>query len=279
MRSFCVRSRVVWSLASCFAIAGSALARDTASSFASHVVSFVQGDTPFTNLGDPANALGEPSRVSHDPTYGDSNVNPFSPAYLPDQLVSIGPGGSLTVAFDQPVRDDPSNPYGMDLLIFGNTGYQVNFSTGRATGIFGNNNQGVLEVSQDGNTWRTVVGVHPDNQFPTLGYTDVLDPFDPTPGNALADFTKPVNPWFNATGMTYSQILAAYDGSGGGTGVDLASTGFSSISFVRVSLPTTASGNLEIDGFSDVSPVPGPASFASLLIAFGVSRRRRSIPS
>lgn len=244
--------------------------------FASRVVQFVQGNTPFTNLANPATALGEPSRVSHDPQWGDANVNPFSPAYLPDQIVSIGPGGSLTVQFDQPVTDDPNNPFGIDLLSFGNSAYQVDFNTGRARGLFGNNPQGVLEVSPDGQSWFIVPNARPDSSFPTLGFSDVLDPFDPTPGSALAEFTKPVNPTFNAWNLTYPQILAAYGGSGGGTGIDLASVGLSSISFVRVSLPLTASGNLEIDAFSDVAPVPPPATLASFLIALGVSRRRRN---
>lgn len=246
--------------------------------FASRIVQFVQGSTPFTNLANPATALGEPSRISHDPQWGDSNVNPFSPAYLPDQIVSIGPGGSLTVQFDQPVTDDPSNPFGLDLLTFGNSGYQVDFNTGRALGLFGSNSQGVLEVSADGQSWRTVPNARPDGLFPTLGFSDALDPFDPAPGSVLADFTKPVNPAFNAWGLTYPQILAAYNGSGGGTGIDLASVGLSAISFVRVSLPLTTSGNLEIDAFSDVSPVPSPASLVPLLFALGVSRRRR-VPS
>lgn len=246
--------------------------------FASRVLQFVQGNTPFTNLANPATALGEPSRRSLDPVYGDSNVNPFSPAYLPDQIVSIGPGGSLTVQFDRPVTDDPNNPFGIDLLTFGNSGYQVDFATGRARGLFGNNSQGLVEVSADGLSWFTVPGARPDGAFPTLGFSDVLDPFDPTPGSVLADFTKPVNPIFNAWGLTHPEILAAYNGSGGGSGIDLASVGLSSISFVRVSLPVTAAGNLEIDAFSDVSPVPSPATIASLVLALGVSRRRR-VPS
>lgn len=274
-----LRSRLLCSAVVVFGLSSHAsIALAGGNPFASRVVDFVQGNSPFTHLSNSATVLGSPSRINHDPQWGDSNVNPFSPAYLPDQIVSIGPGGSLTVQFDQPVTNDPDNPFGIDLLVFGNSGYQVDFNTFRAIGVFGSNSQGVLEVSPDGNIWFTVPNVRPDSPFPTLGFSDVLDPFDPTPGSVLADFTKPVDPAFNPIGLTYTQILAGYNGSGGGTGIDLASVGLSSISFVRVSLPLSASGNIEIDAFSDVSPVPAPATIASLVLALGVSRRRR-VPS
>jgi len=203
-------------------------------------------------------------------------VTPFNPAYLDNELVCIGVGGSLTMRFDHPVQNDPNNPYGIDLLVFGNTGYISDEGYGVTSGaMFGNSTQGRLEVSADGVSWFTVFGAQPDGPFPTLGYRDVTDPFSSPPGAMPTDFTKPVNPAFNPADMSLSQIIAAYDGSGGGAGVDLAALGLNQISYVRVSY-LGGSGDLQIDAVSDVSPVPGPGALGSFsLVGLAAARWRR----
>ena len=63
-----------------------------------------------TGLGytNTVSVLGPPSRR----TPGDFGgpVDPFSPPYLAEQLLSIGAGGSVTLAFETPLFDHPSNP-------------------------------------------------------------------------------------------------------------------------------------------------------------------------
>lgn len=226
----------------------------------------------------PATALGSPSRFSNDPTPAWSSVvSPFAPAYLPEQIVSIGPGGSLTLRFDEPVVNDAANPFGVDLLVFGNAFYSVNFVTGITNGqLGGSNSGGVIEVSQDGVLWSTVPGVRPDSLFPTLGYSDVADPFAGAPGLIGADFTRPVNPAFNAAGLDYAGVLAGYNGSGGGVGVSLDALGLPWISFVRVLLPSNATGTIEVDAVSDVAAVPAPATFLLAPIVLIAAGRRRA---
>ena len=105
-------------------VRGTATALGGFDPWADTVVGFDQG-TENTNADydDPASALGEPSRFTGDnaPFEGfDSAVTPFNGAFNTDQIVTIGGGGSLTLGFDEPVTNDAANPFGIDLLIFGN---------------------------------------------------------------------------------------------------------------------------------------------------------------
>ena len=105
--------------------------------------------------------------------------------------------------------------------------------------------------------WRIVPGVSADGAYPTLGWSDI-GPYDTTPGTIPTDFTRPVDPSVGTTlaGLGHEAILDAYDGAGGGVGVDLATVGLSSIRFVRIVNDTEAT-TPEIDAVADVAPV-GP---------------------
>src|SRR5437899_8447870 len=108
---------------SLLALAGILVPLTSHAQYAAEVVSYSPGvgfSPGFTNA---ASALGEPSRVTPG-TFG-GPVDPFDPAYLPSQLVSIGAGGSLTVRFSLPVLDHPNNRFGIDFIIFGNSGFIV----------------------------------------------------------------------------------------------------------------------------------------------------------
>lgn len=244
--------------------------------WADQVVSYQAGAGVDPRFADPVAALGEPTRFSNDPTYP-SVVSPFSPAFVEGDIVSIGAGGSLTLRFNEPVTNDAAHPYGIDLLIFGNAGYlDDDYPHGVAGPLWGNGG-GTVEVSADGSNWVSAPGVAADGAFPTLGYLDVTDPYSPVPGAAPSDFTRPVNPAFNAAGLSFSQIVAGYAGSGGGAGVDIGALGLAAISYVRISTPAGAAGTVEIDGVSAVSAVPGPSG--ALAIGAGalrlIHRRRR----
>jgi hypothetical protein len=90
-----------------------------------------------------------------------------------------------------------------------------------------------------------------------------------------SDFTKPVNPNFAWQNKTLSELIAGYDGSGGGLGVDIGALGLSQISFVRVSVPSGSSVDVEIDALSDVTAVPGPGGAAALLAGAAMLLLRR----
>ncbi len=257
------------------AVASAALTA-TGADFASQFVSYVPGAdaAPYTNA---AAALGSPARMTGVGTAFAATVTPFNPAYDIDQIVSIGTGGSLVLRFDSPVRDDPANPFGLDLLVFGNTGYiDGAYPGGVVAGVFSAAASGAAEVSADGVDWRLVPGVRPDNLFPTLGYSDLTDPYAVSPGAVESDFTRPVDPAFNAMGRSFGEIAAAYAGSGGGTGVDIGLTGLSEISFIRITNAAGANAPLQIDAVSRVRPIPSPGALAIAIggLAF-VARRRR----
>lgn len=276
------------SLAASLALSLASLAHvaNAADPWADVVVQYVQGGAvgsdwvtsePFTNS---QTTLGEPTRFAGTPATFGTATTPFSSAYRSYEIVSIGAGGSLTLQFSEPVVDHPLNPYGIDLLIFGNSFYSIDFGAGTATGPI-DANIGVIEVSANGIDYVTVTG-GADGKFPTVGYLDVTNPFADTAGSVLSDFTKPVNPaaLANVAGMNTAQIIAAYDGSGGGSGIDLAGSGLSSISFVRISNPAGSLRTIEIDALADVRAVPEPATIGLLALAsFGLginARRRRS---
>ncbi len=245
--------------------------------WAASVTSYNSGVLPSTHAtyNNPATALGEPTRFTGVGSFPGA-VTPFNPAFLDSEIVSIGVGGSLTLQFDHPVQNDPTNPFGIDLLVFGNAGYISDEGYGVTSGdMFGGSGQGRIEVSSNGVNWTTIPGLQPDGPFPTLGYQDVSDPFSSPAGSVLTDFTKPVNPAFNPAHASLADMVAAYNGSGGGVGVDLSTVGLSSISYVRISFLGTT-GDLQVDAISDVAPVPGPGTFGLMSVAgLAAARWRR----
>jgi hypothetical protein len=205
-------------------------------------------------------------------------VSMFNPAFDPGQIVSIGKGGQLTLQFDEPVVNDASHLYGVDLIIFGNAGFaDDNYDQGVNSNpafLFGAGHAKV-EVSADGTNYFPVSPTA-DSLFPTQGYLD-SGPYDAVAGSVPSDFLKPMNPALTQSsfnGLNYAQSLALYNGSGGGTPIDIAEAGLSSVSFVRISLPDNATASAEIDA---LAAVPEPASL-TLICFCGValiSRRRR----
>ncbi|MCA9284845.1 MAG: hypothetical protein KDA22_06515 [Phycisphaerales bacterium] len=223
--------------------------------YAAAIVDFVQGADPVPGFADPNAALGPPERFTGEGLFP-SVVSPFSPPYLPDEIVAIGFGGSITLAFDEPVLDDPSNPFGIDLILFGNAGLiDGDYPNGLVAGAFSVDG-GVVEVSADGVSWHVVAEVGADGLLPTLGFLD-SGPYDAVPGRVPSDFCRPADPTLtlpDLLGLDHAALTALYDGSGGGTGVDLAWAGIASASFVRISVPLDAPFNIEIDAVADASP-------------------------
>lgn len=249
-------------------VATGALAADP---WADEVVSFGSGVDSLPGYDQPAAALGSPERFTGEGVWPGA-VTPFNPAWGVDEIYSIGIGGQLTLRFNEPVRNSAQNPYGIDLLVFGNAGLiDTDWPNGRAGGLFGGG--GVVEVSADGVDWRIVPAVAPCGMFPTLGYADLADPYAASPGSVLTDFTRPVDPSFDPSGKGWAEVFAAYAGSGGGVGIDLAWIGLKEVSFVRITNPNGLE-SIEIDAVSDVVPGPGAAWVLGLAGALAWRRRR-----
>jgi len=235
--------------------------------WADQVVAYDAGVGAAPGYSDAATSLGPPERFTGEGVFPGA-VTAFSSAFGLDEIVSIGEGGHLVVQFDTPVVDDPDNPHGIDLLVFGNALFIFDGNgVGNPAGLFAD--PGLIEVSADGMTWVAVPGVFADDLFPTEGYLDLTDPFATNPGNVESHFTRPVDPSLSLddfAGLTYAQVLEAYAGSGGGGGVDLAAIGLSQASFVRISVPAGAGFNTEIDAFADVAPrMAGDANFDGIV--------------
>ncbi len=274
-----LRTGVVWILLGCPAAAH-------AGGFAGEVISYVQGsglDPSDAAYSDPASVLGSPERFTGENTPFPSVVSAFSPPFSIHEMVSIGEGGSITVRFDQPIVDDPNHLYGVDFMIFGNAGFILgdflNLTVSTPATLFGPGS-GRVEVSADGVTFYQIPHAVTDQLFPTQGYLDG-GPFDNAPGSSPTDFFKPVNPALTLSdfdGRSYAQILAMYDGSGGGLPLDLAAAvdhlgapaGLASASYVRVS--QIGAGDTQIEAFV---AVPEPATALFVLGGMGITLIRR----
>src|SRR5947208_16950251 len=154
--------------------------------YADAVVSYTAGSGASAGFTDPSRALGAPTTF-----IGYQNADPFNPPYRGTELVSVGEGGSLTVQFSTPILNGPSHAYGLDFIIFGNSGFIITNGDYSGGGItdgspFGNNTGATrVSVSQDNVTY------YPLN--PLLAPT--VDGLFPTDG--IGDFHLPVNPAFS----------------------------------------------------------------------------------
>jgi hypothetical protein len=155
------------------------IARAQAGDFAGRIVQYAPAPGQFVNdsaFNDPARALGPP--------VGGGILNGNNTG-----TVTLGGfGGTLTLAFDRPVRDDPRNPFGMDAIVFGNAFWPSGDANRRWA------EPATIEISRDENgngladdAWFIVPGSHaptpplpPSAGFATRTWDDnVSDPANP----------------------------------------------------------------------------------------------------
>jgi hypothetical protein len=222
-------------------------------------------------------ALGLPTAFVDDyggPDYDQAEyLTPFDAAYTSDELVGIGPGGSLTLQMSTPVATN-----GFTLGV--HTGIGLEDSTGSGDNFdpaiaYTNPRTADLAVSSDGTHWvdlGDVAFTEPSNY-----YSDISSPYPITLGSQIADFAKPfVQPTDDPLGVfdgdNFAQTISALNGSAGGTWFDLSGTGLSSIDYVRF---TVGDGqNMFVDAVTGV-PLPEPAAFLGLLCVSLLAAGRR----
>jgi len=262
------------------AIASSA----NASVFATSVLSYDAGSNAVAGYNDASTALGSAERFTGEGIFP-SGVTPFNPAWGTDELVSVGSGGHLSLGFNTAITNNASHTFGVDLIVFSNAGFAdttwtdadpnndgTGF-TGASPFIFGAGGDATIQVSEDGIQWFTATTTTL-NLFPTLGYSDFVDATPFSPGTIETDFTQALDPSLTAgdfANMSFTDLRDFYNGSGGGIGIDIASTGLDSASFVR--FVNNSGEAFEIDAVAAV-PAPSALMIASIF-GIGMTRRRR----
>ena len=238
----------------------SAVSEAHATQFAAEVVSYEPGTGFATewNSGvgftDKDAIIGAPARET--PGEWGGPITPFSPPYLPEQILSVGQGGEVTLKFAEPIRNERLNPFGLDFIVFGSAGFTItngDFSGGAITDgtLFGQaDGETRVSVSVDGDAWFTL----------NPGQAPTLDTYCPTDGSG--DFGLPINPTLakdDFAGGGLGRFAELYAGSGGGSGYDIAwavdvdnnPVILAQVQFLRLEV---LSGKVEIDAVSDVQP-------------------------
>ncbi len=252
--------------------------------FATSVLSYDAGSNAVAGYADPLTALGSAERFTGEGIFP-SGITPFNPAFGSDELVSIGSDGHLTLGFDQQITNDASHAHGVDFIVFSNAGFlDTSYAdtnpdndgdglVGTNPSLFGAGGEATIQVSQNGIDWFTA-SITTLDLFPTLGYSDYSTTTPTDLGSIESDFTKAMDPTLGADAladMSFAQLIAFYNGSGGGIGIDIASTGLESAGFVRF---LNESGEaFEIDAVA-VVPAPGVLFMLGLGGVFATPRRR-----
>ncbi len=182
-------------------------------------------------------------------------------------ITEINPGGQITVNMGRRIYDDANNPYGVDLIVYGNSFYTSSGYTGGAvmdstdmgiakipsgssSGIYGHTT--VVSVSQDGINWYSypqVSVLYPDD---TYSWDNTNHCWTEEEMNV----TKPLNPAMSfPANSTVADALDQFIGACGGTGYDLKASGFPWIQYVRVAAVTNAGVYTVIDAIGAVNPV------------------------
>ncbi len=244
--------------------------------FAVRVVTYDPGLDPVPGYTTAAAALDRPTV---DTQFGfppeKAPVVPVFPAWKDvtgaPQIVSIGSGGQLILEFGRDVEDDLNNPYGVDFIVFGNAlqGSSTSWdnrdpqaTTISSAGVF--SEPGTVSVAQDPNgPWYTYDEPRADSFAPTLGR--IYNPDDPNTSVGAfnqwwsdpTDPTLPLDPNLtpaDLVGLTVAQVAQRYNGSAGGTGFDLADSGFAWIRYIKIANSNGTGVSPEIDAVAAVNP-------------------------
>lgn len=233
-----------------------------ATPFASSVISFSQGIGADPGYDNPYVVLGAPPEAD---SY-DWPVSITSAPWEPSDVVSLGNGGSITIAFDHKVLNNPVEvEYGIDLLVFGNSFFATDGETdGRIIGTYFE--PAKIEVSQNGIDFYEIADV----------FADALYPYTASAGNFI--HATPL-------GIEYmdrqpADVEADYMGGCGGAQVDISNTIDSLgnsvfldwIIYVRVTDIAGDSTTADVVGFADV--VPEPATVFILLAGAAFFRKK-----
>ncbi len=248
--------------------------------WAVEVIEYVPGNNLPAGYTNTAAVLGKAAtKTIWDDGEEDTDIKVFLPAFYKTDIISLGNKGSLTLKMGKKVydEDDPIHPFGSDLIVYGNTLFSVlevakpyaspwkNISAEKAK----------IWLSQDLTNWFCVrsKNIFADSLFPTQSIDLEGNP---------SDYLYPVNPalltndWTNQGDdvddenlWSYTNTVEAYDGSAGGTPIDLSyledehgnPTNLQWILFVKfVDIDDGFNTIAEIDAVAAVRSLPEPFS-------------------
>lgn len=258
-------------IAGCSLLLAGAFAVNAQDNFADTVVSYSAGSTHDPTFQTASVALGAPA------TSAAINAAAFSPS----QIVVVNDGGELTLGFNTPILNDPTDHAGgMDFTIFGNDF----FSGSPISGTFTHSGLTVWVSQDDANFYELNVpnGYGADDWFPTAGSGNPLVPVNPA--LTLSSFV----------GLTDAQALSLYNGSAGGASFSISwavdangnPVDLSSINEIEIEGPNLPAGFSPtaqnayglVDAVARVESVPEPATmglFGAGVMLFALGRRQR----
>ena len=233
--------------------------------WATEIIEYVPGNNAVNTHTNAAAALG-PAAKSTDVDGTMEHVTINNPPWQNDQIVSIGNSGKLILKMGYQINNynDPIHPYGVDLIVYGNTFFAYIYDEGLPqTNPWYEITEEPAEiwVSADLTNWFMATNCFADSLMPTQS----IDPY----GNT-ADYLYPPNPalltndWLDGT-WSYTNTVHAYDGAAGGAPVDLSqlktidgqATNLSFINYVKIENSITESA-AEIDAIAAVADLPEP---------------------
>lgn len=238
--------------------------------FAVQIIS-TNGIDSLPPYNDPIAILGPPALEFFDSFDGGvtNRVSIIDPPYNQTPagsniLAVIENGGQITIRMGRKIYADPHHPYGVDLIIYGNSCFDA-LSTG--TGIVGDKTDlstvtltssailghpAVISVSQDNTNWFTFTNVQ--TLFPEEAYR--WDDTNASWTDEEMDPAKPLNPYLrtnNFAGQTVAAVLDQFAGASGGSGYSLSQLGLPWIQYVRIQ--PAPNSEAVIDAISAAVPV------------------------
>jgi hypothetical protein len=179
-----------------------------------------------------------------------------------DVITEIKSGGQITAQLGRKVYNDPNNPYGIDLIVYGYAFFSAADTSGTigdgtdlnaatlSSGFFGHS--ATISVSQDGTHW--YVFSNTPALFPDEAYR--WDDTNASWTDEEMNPTKPLNPYIytnNFGGQSVASGLDQFIGAAGGSGYNLNASGLPWIQYVRVQ--PGAGTYTVIDAIAAVDPV------------------------
>jgi hypothetical protein len=196
-------------------------------------------------------------------------VNPFNAPYSTDDVVSIGAGGHITLQLDV-----FANALG-DVAEIGIFSYQFFNQDGWPSGGTGTTAQtfrpaqfACIDVSNNGTDWVSLnAGQAIQCDVPANAFADEA-------GTVPSDYGMPFSGTISDFDGTASvqDTIDVYNGSAGGTWVDISSTGLDSVGYIRLSVATDATTSFELESISIANCAAGfatPEPTCLLMLALG----------